>query len=112
MVEHKYGEFSDGQFEEAKTFLRKQIFALLLYADPALKDKYEGYDINKAFSTLMYKIGGMNSLLKESPALVCILSNLEAALLEYQNPNFNFKVYRRLILEAGSFVLKINEEVV
>ena len=44
MIEYKYGEFAEDQFEEAKTFVRKQIFTLLLYADPKLKEKYENYD--------------------------------------------------------------------
>lgn len=108
MVSYKYGEFTDEQIESAKTYLRKQIFTLLLYVDPELKEKYENYDVNKAFDTILHKIGGMNSILKEPPELVRIISMLEAAWIEYRKPEFDFKRYRSLILEAGSIVLKIN----
>lgn len=107
MIEHKYGEFTDEQLEEAKTFIRKQIFSLLLYADPKLKEEYKNYDLNKAFDTILRKIGGMNSILREPPELVRILSVLEAAWIEYRSPEYNFKRYRSLILEAGNIVSKI-----
>ena len=108
MIEYKYGEFADGQFEQAKTFARKQIFSLLLYADPKLQEEYKNYDLNKAFDTILHKLGGMNSLLGEPPELVRIMSMLEAAWIEYKKPQFDFKTYRKLILEAGNVVLKIN----
>ena len=111
MIKHKYGEFADNQFEEAKLFARKQIFTLLLYADPNLQENYKNYDVNKAFETILCKLGGMNSILGEPPELVRIISILEAAWIEYQKPDFNFKKYRRLILEAGSLILKIKKGV-
>ena len=107
MIKYKYGEFAEGQFEEAKEYVRKQIFTLLLYADPKLQEKYKNYDVNKAFDTFLYKLGGMNSVLNESPELVKIISMLEAAWIEYRKPEFDFKRYRSLILEAGNVALKI-----
>ena len=107
-VKYKYGEFTDGQFEEAKDYVRKQIFTLLLYADPKLHEKYENYDVNKAFDTFLHKLGGLNSILNESPELVKIISMLEAAWIEYQKPDFDFQCYRRLVLEAGNVTLKIS----
>ena len=109
MIQHKYGEFSDEQFEQAKIFVRKQIFTLLLYADPKLKEKYKNYDVNKAFDTILHKLGGMNSILREPPELVRILSILEAAWMEYQKTEFDFLRYRSLVLEAGNVVLKIKQ---
>ena len=113
MIKHKYGEFTEGQFEQAKTFIRKQIYSLLLFADPKLKEKYERYDLNKAFDSFLRKLGGMNSVLEEPPELVRIISMLEAAWLEYQKPEFDFKTYRKLILEAGNLILEVkpSEEV-
>lgn len=110
VIEHKYGEFTVGQFEEAKTFMRKQIFTLLLYADPKLKEEYKNYDLNKAFDTILRKFNGLNSILYEPPELVRIISILEAAWMEYKKPDFDFKKYRVLILEAGNVVLKIKDK--
>lgn len=109
MVEYKYGEFAEEQFNEAIVFVRKQIFTLLLYADPKLKEKYENYDVNKAFDTFLHKLGGMNSILREPPELVRVISMLEAAWKIYQEPQFDFKKYRALVLEAGNVVLKIQQ---
>ena len=107
MIEYKYGEFAEDQFEDAIVFVRKQIFTLLLYADPNLKEKYKNFDVNKAFDTFLHKLGGMNSILREPPELVRVISMLEAAWKLYQEPDFDFKRYRALILEAGNVVLKI-----
>lgn len=116
MIEYKYGTYGDEQFLDSTTYIRKQIFYLLLYVDPKTKDEYKDTDVNKAFNGLLYKLSGLNSLLAEPPALVNVMSMLEAALLEYQNllknTDFNFSKYRKLILDAGNEVLKINKTVV
>ena len=116
MIEYKYGTYGDEQFLDSTTYIRKQIFYLLLYVDPKTKDEYKDTDVSKAFNGLLYKLSGLNSLLAEPPALVSVMSMLEAALLEYQNllknTDFNFSKYRKLILDAGNEVLKINKTVV
>lgn len=109
MIEHKYGEFAEDQFEEAVIFVRKQIFTLLLYADPKLQEKYKNYDVNKAFDTFLHKLGGMNSILREPPELVRVISILEAAWKVYQEPEFDFKRYRALVLEAGNVILRVGQ---
>ena len=115
MISYKYGAYGDNQFTDSTSYIRKQIFYLLLYVDPKTKDEYKDTDVCKAFSGLMFKLGGLNSLLSEPPALVSVMSMLEAALLEYQklinDSNFNFSKYRKLILDAGNEVLKIKETV-
>lgn len=108
-MKHKYGEFTQSQIQSAKILLRKDIFFLLLCVDPKTKQEYEYININKTFTNLMYKIGGMNSLLYEPPELVTILSLLQRAYVEYNSPDFNFSIYRKLILDAGSEVLNIKE---
>ena len=57
----------------------------------------------------MLRIGGMNDLLMNPPELVTVLSLLQAALTEYNNPEFNFKTYRKLILDAGAEVDRLGE---
>ena len=110
MICHKYGTFSDNQVQSTKTFLRKQIYYLLLYVDPKTNNEYKNVDVPKAFDSLLTKIGGLNKILFEPPEIVTVLSLLESALTEYLSPDFNYSAYRKLILDAGNEVLKIKEE--
>ena len=58
----------------------------------------------------MFKISGLNKLLMEQVELVTILSLLQAAKDLYNSDNFKYKMYRKLILDAGSEILKLKEE--
>ena len=106
---HKYGTFTNNQIALTKTEIRKQIFFLLLCADPETKDEYEYVNLNEAFKGLLYKLGGLNSILGEPQELVDIISLLEEALIIYNKPMFNFKIYRKLILNAGALTNNIKE---
>lgn len=109
-MKYKYGEFSDTQISQTKINIRKSIFFLLLCVDPGKKYKFQDIDVNKAFEGLLYKLGGMNDVLYEPPELVDVISLLKAAQFEYNSENFNFKTYRKDILDAGAAVLKIKED--
>ena len=109
MVKHKYGAFKTKQIREIKETMRKQIFFLLLLADPATKGQYPDVDIKRAFDNLMYKINGFNSLLFYPTEVVDILSILEEAREELEKPEFDFETYRKLVLDAGAVVTKIKE---
>lgn len=108
-MQHKYGEFTDKQMALTKKEIQKQIFFLLLCADPKTKKQYDYVNLNKAFEGLLYKLGGLNSVLNEPQELVDIISLLEEAKIKYNEPQFDFKVYRRLVLNAGSLADKIKE---
>lgn len=109
MWTYKYGDYTDNQISETKSKIRKQIYFLLLCVDPDTKDEYKNIDVNRAFDGLQRKLAGLNELLMCPPELVKVMSLLEAAMLEYNNENFAFGAYRKLILDAGSEVLKIKE---
>ena len=109
MVEHKYGYFTSNQITQTKEKMRKQIYFLLLIADPKTKQDYEDVSVNAAFDNVLHKFAGMNRLLSFPQPLVDVLSLLEAALVEYNKPNFNFGIYRKLVLDAGAEVQKIEE---
>lgn len=118
MITHKYGSFGDNQILDSTTYLRKQIFFLLLYVDKSTSYKYPEVDVENAFICLMEKMDGLNSLLLEPPALVHTMALLEAALKEYNKESnkdnevvFSFNKYRKLILDAGNEILKINKSV-
>lgn len=102
----KYGDYSPTQIAATKLSLRKSIFFLLLYVDPATKQDYLDIDVPGAFRNLQYKIAGMNELLQEPPELVETMSLLESALLELQSKCFDFVKYRKLILDAGAKIME------
>ena len=109
MVKYKYGEFKTKQIRETKETIRKQIFFLLLLADPATKGQYPDVDIKLAFDNLLHKFNGFNSLLSYPPEVVEVLSILEEARGELDKPEFDFEIYRKLVLDAGATVVKIKE---
>ena len=102
-----YGNFDDKQMENYKIKLHKEMFWLLIYKDPKTKDEYLNVDFNKYFDGLMRKIDGLNELLFYPTEIVSIMSLLEAALIESKKVDFNYQVYRKLVLDAHSLVDKI-----
>lgn len=114
MYKYKYGEFSEQQMNEAKDRMRGQIFFLLLIVDPEKCDDYKNIDVCAAFENALQKIGGMNSILNYPPALVNVVSTLEAAYIEYKTADnikadFKHSRYRKLVLDAINEVANIKE---
>lgn len=105
-MNYKYGEFSDEQMIWSRDKIRKSIFFLLLIVDPKTKHEYDNINVNAVFDNLLYKLGGMNSLLGEPKEFVNVMSLLERALMEWNDPEFKFPVYRKLILDAGAEINK------
>ena len=108
-MKHLYGEFTENQIAQIKKSIRGSIFFLLLCVDPKTSNKYENINIDQCFDNLLFKLGGMNELLMNQPELVSVMSLLKAASMEYHNPDFNFSIYRKLILDAGAEVNKLKE---
>lgn len=105
----KYGSYSPTQICSTKQSIRKSIFFLLLYVDPKTKEEYSGIDVAEAIRSLQYKLNGLGSILFESPEIVETMALLESALKEYESECFNFKRYRKLILDAGSEIMRLEE---
>lgn len=108
-MKHLYGEFTQNQIVQTKKSLRGSIFFLLLCVDSKTAHEYKDVDVNKCFNGLLLKLGGMNELLMCPPELVTVMSLLQAAMNEYNNPEFNFRTYRKLILDAGAEVDNLKE---
>lgn len=105
----KYGTYSSTQIHSTKVSIRKSIFFLLLYVDPETSGEYPDINVADAFSNLQYRLNGLNSILQEPPEILETMSLLEAALNEYESDNFNFKRYRKLVLDAGSRIMSMEE---
>ena len=89
--------------------MRKQIFFLLLIADPVNAEEYDNVDVNEAIESVLAEFGGLNDLLNYPQELVEVMALINAARIEYDKFNSNWKTYRKLILDAGNKVLKIKE---
>ena len=108
-MKHLYGDFTQNQIAHTKKSLRGSIFFLLLCVDNKTAHEYKDVDVNKCFNGLLLKLGGMNELLMFPPELVTVMSLLQSAMNEYNNPEFNFRTYRKLILDAGAEVDNLKE---
>lgn len=108
-MKYLYGKFPKNQIDKLCKSIRGSIFFLLLCVDPNTRDEYRGVDVGKNFDYIMLKLKGLNRLLVDRVEVIDIMSMLEAARIEYENPNFNFKIYRKLILDAGAEVERLKE---
>ena len=104
MIHHTYGEFSPEQISGTKARLKKRIFYLLFIVDPKTAVNFQSVDIRKAFDSLLVEFGGLNNLLGYPVELVSILSLINAAKLEYENPDFDWMRFRKTVLDAGALV--------
>lgn len=108
MPKTKYGSYSSEQISSVKHSLQKAIFFLLLYVDPKTRGEYPNVNVDEAFQSLLYRINGLNSLLLEPPELVDTMSYLESA-RQMLNGDFDFRTYRKLILDAGAEIVRGGE---
>ena len=109
-MKNLYGDFTQEQIAQTKKSLRGSIFFLLLCVDPKTSSEYENVDVKKCFEGLLLKLGGMNDLLMNQPEIVTTMSLLQAALKEFNKlEDFDFHIYRKLILDAGAEIEKLKE---
>ncbi len=104
-----YGSFTSGQIAAFKKSLRSSIFFVLLCVDPVTACEHTEIDVNKLLDNLLRKLNSYNELLMHQEEVVEIMTLLQSAKDEYNSEHFDFAVCRKLILDAGSEVLKIRE---
>ena len=110
-IHYTYGDFSGLQIHEIKEKMRKQIFFLLRIVDPKCAERYTDVDVNSAIENVLRTYGSLNDLLGYPTEFVNVLVMLNAAYSEYKKgtEEFNWRVYRKCILDAGHAVLSIKE---
>lgn len=106
----KYGDFSPEQLAEYKKRLHDKLFWLLLYKDPTTRDEYADVDFDKYFTMLMKELNGLGDLLLHPTGLIEMLSILEAAYAEVKKPKFNYRTYRKFVLDAHTLLDRMNWE--
>ena len=107
MVMYKYGAYDDIQFASYKKKLHGLLYWLLLYKDPKTKDQFSNVNYDKYFNNLMKRIDGFNRLMNYPKEIVEIDNLLESAFIETQKDNFNYKEYRKFVLDAEALIDKI-----
>ena len=104
-----YGSFAPSQIADFKKSLRSSIFFVLLCVDPDTANQHKEVDVNKLFDNLLRKVNSYNELVMCQKEVVELMTLLQSAKDEYNKPQFDFSICRKLILDAGSEVLKIRE---
>lgn len=103
-MKHKYGTFKKSQFSEYKNRMHDLVHWLLIYAEEEKTDT-----LNKYFIKVQYKLNGLNELINYPSQMVEIMVLVESARLEYQKENFNFKTYRKIVLDIHELIDRIPE---
>lgn len=99
----KYGTFADASASDYKTKLHKKMFWLLLYKDPKTADEYKHVDFDEYFTDLMKELKGLESMLVKDPGdLIGLMTMLQAAYNETLKDEFNYRIYRKFVLDAHS----------
>ena len=97
-----YGDFSEAQLNEFKKKLHSKIHWLLIYKEADDCQYFEEY-----FETLMKYIGSLNVVFGYNSMIIELLTTLQMAYDESKRQDFNFKTYRKYVLDAHNIVDKI-----
>lgn len=94
--------FSYSQINEYKKRLHSKIHWLLIYKETEDCDCFDEY-----FDNLMNYIVALNKVFNQNPMVIELLVILQMAYDESKKDNFNFKTYRKYILDSHNIVDKI-----
>ena len=106
-----YGDFSAVQLEEYREKLHKKLFWLLLYKDPETCEEFSNVDFQKYFTNLMRELNGLSDILIHPSGIIEMLSILQAAYNESLQQEFDYKTYRKFVLDAHTLLDRMSWEV-
>lgn len=112
-MKYLYGNFSDNQIEINAKLMHNEIHKLLLYKDSKVSEKIfnSEEEFQNYFTNLLFRFGGLNELLGEPEHMVALMSTLQAAKDESMNINYDYHIFRRLILDSHGYIKAMFEEV-
>lgn len=102
-----YGDYSKEQFEKYREKLHSKIHWLILYKDPETCDKFGYVDFDKYFYSLMCEINALNEIILDDPYVIELMTILQAGYDEIQKGGYEYKNYRKFILDAHSVLDKV-----
>lgn len=97
-MKFKYGEFSDKQISCFSSHLHSMIHWLLVYAEEGDKS------LPNYFEKLQIKLAGINNLFDTNGDMVQLMALIESAKLIYVTEPFDWRQYRKMILDAHSVI--------
>lgn len=108
-MNYAYGTFSNEQIQVNCQLMHSEVHKLLLYKDKKLDQKiFDSEDDFKSyFNNLLMRFGGLNELLFCPVQMVALMSTLQAAYDMVCGNSFDYCQYRRLILDAHSYISSI-----
>lgn len=98
----KYGTISNEQFEDFKIKMHSKVHWLLIYKERGGCGSYEDY-----FTDTMKYFNSLNTVLGNNSSILDILVVLQRAFDETQKKDFDFKAFRKNILEAHNIITKM-----
>lgn len=108
-MEHKYGSFPTSQLASHKQDLHKKIHWMLIYKDSKCNQEYKNVDVNQYIISVLLQLNGLNSILNFPSSLVALMSLIEGARLELFKEKFDYKLYRKILLDAHALIDKLPE---
>lgn len=111
-MKHLYGDFSEKQIKDNATLMHNEIHKLLLHKDENVSEVIFNSedDFRNYFVNIMLRYAGLNELLGEPVKMVALLSTLQAAFCEAVSNDYDYSIYRKLILDAHGYVKTMFEE--
>lgn len=98
MITHKYGEFTDDQFEAFKKNLHRWVHWCLIYAEE------QSNTLDPYMIKIQKKFQALNSVLYYDAKVVEIITLLEAARIEYRDNGYKTPLFRKLILDTHEII--------
>ena len=111
-MDYLYGEFNDNQTAHRAKAMHSEIHRLLLFKDKKVNDVLfqSEEEFHKYFVDLLYRFGGLNHLLNYPDYFIDLMTALQLALDESEKAEFDFAKFRKLILDAHSYISVIFDE--
>ena len=102
-MDYKYGCFPAQQIKKFKKRIHSWVHWLLIYAEE------HNNELNNYYEKVQYKIDGLNSLLNFPTQVIEIMALIESAKIEYNKPDYNHAIYRKIILDIHELIDRIPE---
>lgn len=112
-MKYLYGEFSDKQINETVISMHNDIHKLLLFKDKNITEQIfnSEEDFVNYFTNLLFRFGGLNELLGKPSKMVDFMSTLQSAYSDATDGSFQYKRFRKAILDCHGYLKEMFEEV-
>lgn len=108
-MEHKYGSFTPSQMANYKQDLHRKVHWMLIYKDSKCNQDYLSVDVNQYIISVLIQLNGLNSILNYPSSFVTLMSLIEGARLELFKEKFDYKLYRKILLQVHALIDKLPE---